>query len=185
MITNLNDWRQHKLNEAKEVKPLSAAEIAKIVKGGKDSFEDYQSQGGGKVTKKMIKYFLEDDKTSKEDYKKIYDQLVDHFCESYSPVQQSIIEMIEESSDTENFDETEVGKQIATILADTDAYNDLNDDQWNQLQAALNVTEKKKMDKVGKEDDDINNDGRVDKQDDYLKNRRKAIKFSKFKKKKK
>lgn len=31
------------------------------------------------------------------------------------------------------------------------------------------------MDPVGKEDDDINNDGKVDKNDDYLKNRRSAI----------
>lgn len=31
------------------------------------------------------------------------------------------------------------------------------------------------LDPVGKETDDINNDGKVDKQDDYLKNRRKAI----------
>lgn len=42
-----------------------------------------------------------------------------------------------------------------------------------------------KMDPVGKEDNDINNDGKVDKQDEYLKKRRNAIKFSKFKKKKK
>ena len=32
-----------------------------------------------------------------------------------------------------------------------------------------------KLDPVGKEDDDINNDGKVDKTDDYLANRRKAI----------
>ena len=32
-----------------------------------------------------------------------------------------------------------------------------------------------KMDPVGKEDDDINNDGKVDKTDDYLANRRKAV----------
>jgi len=32
-----------------------------------------------------------------------------------------------------------------------------------------------KMDPVGKEDDDINNDGKVDKTDKYLANRRKAI----------
>jgi uncharacterized protein YoxC len=32
-----------------------------------------------------------------------------------------------------------------------------------------------KMDPVGKEDDDIDNDGKVDKTDDYLKNKRKAI----------
>ena len=34
-----------------------------------------------------------------------------------------------------------------------------------------------KMDPVGKEDDDINNDGKVDKTDDYLLNKRKAIGF--------
>ena len=34
---------------------------------------------------------------------------------------------------------------------------------------------KKKLDPVGKEDDDIDNDGDVDKSDSYLKNRRKAI----------
>ena len=32
-----------------------------------------------------------------------------------------------------------------------------------------------KMDPVGQEDDDINNDGKVDKTDKYLANRRKAI----------
>ena len=32
-----------------------------------------------------------------------------------------------------------------------------------------------KLDPVGKEDDDINNDGKVDKTDKYLANRRKAI----------
>ena len=32
-----------------------------------------------------------------------------------------------------------------------------------------------KLDPVGKEDDDINNDGKVDKTDKYLKNRRKAV----------
>jgi hypothetical protein len=32
-----------------------------------------------------------------------------------------------------------------------------------------------KLDPVGKEDSDVNNDGKVDKSDSYLKNRRKAI----------
>lgn len=35
---------------------------------------------------------------------------------------------------------------------------------------------KKKMDPVGEEDDDINNDGKVDEQDKYLKRRRSKIK---------
>ncbi len=33
----------------------------------------------------------------------------------------------------------------------------------------------KKLDPVGEEDEDINNDGKKDKQDSYLKNRRKKI----------
>ena len=37
------------------------------------------------------------------------------------------------------------------------------------------ITVSEKLDPVGKEDDDINNDGKVDKTDKYLKNRRKAI----------
>ena len=35
--------------------------------------------------------------------------------------------------------------------------------------------QEKKLDPIGKEDADINNDGKVDKTDDYLKNRRKAV----------
>jgi len=44
------------------------------------------------------------------------------------------------------------------------------------VKAALMQPMKEKMDPVGKEDKDINNDGKVDKTDDYLANRRKAIK---------
>ena len=40
---------------------------------------------------------------------------------------------------------------------------------------ALKTPLEEKMDPVGKEDEDINNDGKVDKTDDYLMNRRKAI----------
>lgn len=39
-------------------------------------------------------------------------------------------------------------------------------------------SKKKKLDPVGKEDDDIDNDGKVTKSDRYLKNRRKAIEES-------
>jgi hypothetical protein len=39
----------------------------------------------------------------------------------------------------------------------------------------LKLAEKKKLDPVGKEDEDINNDGKVDSTDDYLKNRRETI----------
>ena len=39
----------------------------------------------------------------------------------------------------------------------------------------LYLDAKEKLDPVGQEDDDIDNDGDVDKTDDYLKNRRKAV----------
>ena len=46
------------------------------------------------------------------------------------------------------------------------------------LDAVKSITEKKKMDPVGKADADIDNDGDVDKSDKYLHNRRRAIKKS-------
>jgi hypothetical protein len=46
------------------------------------------------------------------------------------------------------------------------------------LNAVKGITEKKKLDPVGKADADIDNDGDVDKSDKYLHNRRKAIKKS-------
>tara|TARA_B100000900_G_scaffold359455_1_gene330937 strand:+ start:456 stop:1325 length:870 start_codon:yes stop_codon:yes gene_type:complete len=44
-----------------------------------------------------------------------------------------------------------------------------------EIQEIVNTIDEQKLDPVGKEDADINNDGKVDKTDDYLKNRRKAI----------
>ena len=43
------------------------------------------------------------------------------------------------------------------------------------IKAEIRSIISEKMDPVGKEDDDINNDGKVDKTDDYLANRRKAV----------
>lgn len=50
----------------------------------------------------------------------------------------------------------------------------------------MSVFEKKQttLDPVDQEDDDVNNDGKTDKTDDYLKNRRKKIKLAQLKKKK-
>lgn len=51
------------------------------------------------------------------------------------------------------------------------------DEPWNYKKGKVeeSVNEAKKLDPVGKEDADINNDGKMDKTDSYLKNRRKAI----------
>lgn len=49
------------------------------------------------------------------------------------------------------------------------------DDRSESDEDTSTSKKKKKLDPVGKEDDDIDNDGDVDKSDSYLKNRRKAI----------
>lgn len=57
-----------------------------------------------------------------------------------------------------------------------DAVKQVQNDSVAKHAAFGYVTEKKKMDPVGKADADIDNDGDVDKSDEYLHNRRKAIK---------
>ena len=53
------------------------------------------------------------------------------------------------------------------------------------IKAALMGPVSEKIDPIGKEDDDINNDGKVDKTDKYLKNKRKAVSKAINKQKKK
>jgi hypothetical protein len=50
--------------------------------------------------------------------------------------------------------------------------------EYDESLKGYNSVMKEALDPVGKEDADINNDGKVDKTDDYLKNRRKAISAS-------
>jgi len=76
-----------------------------------------------------------------------------------------------------------IGNQVAEELQ---AEYDLEDIEVTDLENGtvqvfavsddfINKTMSEKLDPVGKEDDDINNDGKVDKTDKYLANRRKAI----------
>ena len=51
----------------------------------------------------------------------------------------------------------------------------VSESHGHAVKKAKPVKEAKKLDPVGKEDADINNDGKVDSTDGYLKNRRKAI----------
>lgn len=51
----------------------------------------------------------------------------------------------------------------------------VSESHGHAVKKAKPVKEAKKLDPVGKEDSDINNDGKVDSTDGYLKNRRKAI----------
>ena len=57
-----------------------------------------------------------------------------------------------------------------------DAVKQIQSQEVSKHAAFGYVTEKKKMDPVGQADSDIDNDGDVDKSDEYLHNRRKAIK---------
>jgi len=58
----------------------------------------------------------------------------------------------------------------------TDSLNILvSEGHGHPMKAKKAVKEAKKLDPLGKEDADINNDGKMDKTDGYLKNRRKAI----------
>ena len=73
------------------------------------------------------------------------------------------------------------GKKVDEISGMDKAKKNMDDyKKGNRLtefvKAALMQPMEEKMDPVGKEDKDINNDGKVDKTDDYLANRRKAIK---------
>ena len=72
------------------------------------------------------------------------------------------------------------GKKVDEMSGMDKAKKNMNDyKKGNRLtelvKAALMGPVSEKMDPVGKEDDDINNDGKVDKTDKYLKNKRDAI----------
>jgi hypothetical protein len=85
---------------------------------------------------------------------------------------ESLIAATRELLEKRNESANNVGKGKTVVDTDPETNDrDVNDD----------VTEKKskkKLDPVGKENDDIDNDGDVDKSDKYLHNRRKAIKKS-------
>jgi len=61
------------------------------------------------------------------------------------------------------------------IEADYDTSGRIQDVEWRSLETFPKENKNEAMDPVGKEDDDINNDGKVDKTDKYLKNRRDTI----------
>jgi hypothetical protein len=79
-------------------------------------------------------------------------------------------QIVEKKDDTKlTGGKTEVNTDPEIDTRDTNAEEDA------EVSAKSSKSKKKKLDPVGKEDDDIDNDGDVDKSDSYLKNRRKAI----------
>ena len=75
--------------------------------------------------------------------------------------------------------ETEYKNSASNIANNSENYGM---EEEKQLASGL---ANEKLDPVGKEDDDINNDGKVDKTDKYLKNRRQAVSKAINKQKKK
>ena len=95
---------------------------------------------------------------------KISEDVVDE--QGYNAVTKSINESVSQDTTTD----------VGNIIANGDKLNDkVNLDLLeSQVNGALGLAESK-LDPIGKEDDDINNDGKVDETDEYLKNRREKI----------
>ena len=75
-----------------------------------------------------------------------------------------------------------IKEEISSILSEAHEHDDgleeghcLTNEDDDGLEEGHCLTNNEELDPVGKEDEDINNDGKVDSSDDYLKNRRKEI----------
>ena len=101
----------------------------------------------------------------------------------YNKPKNEEVEHINEESMKDCYDcgVKEAMKEMKTGMARESKYKK-GTDEYNESLKGYNSVMKKEMkealDPVGKEDDDVNNDGKTDKSDDYLKNRRKAISAS-------
>ena len=78
---------------------------------------------------------------------------------------------VDKTKDLSKGKKMDEGSGMEKAKKNMDDYKRLNE----LVKAALMGPISEKMDPVGKEDDDINNDGKVDKTDKYLKNKRDAI----------
>ena len=77
--------------------------------------------------------------------------------------------------DSKSKEDKQVDEELKGNQSKIDANKNgkIDADDFKKLRAGKKV--KEALDPVGKEDDDVNNDGKKDKTDDYLKNRRKAV----------
>jgi hypothetical protein len=86
------------------------------------------------------------------------------------------IQMLEEKmSDAQKKKREDI---VQAMKKDKKRMQDSYGDKWEDVMyatATKQAMRETKLDPVGKEDDDINNDGKVDSTDEYLKNKRKAI----------
>jgi hypothetical protein len=95
---------------------------------------------------------------------KISEDVVDE--QGYNAVTKSINESVASNTDTD----------INKVISNGDELNDKLDLDLleSQVNGALGLTESK-LDPVGEEDADVNNDGKVDDSDEYIKNKRETI----------
>ena len=72
-------------------------------------------------------------------------------------------------------DGNDLNRKKKSYKATAGGDNPINTEEVNSIRERLFKALAEKMDPVGKEDDDVNNDGKKDKTDDYLKNRREKV----------
>jgi hypothetical protein len=118
----------------------------------------------GKLDKKDFELL----RMKKEEVKDEYSRKVDAYLKKkHAPAQPKPEEDVKESA---TLAAAVIG--TAALMRASQKYKD-----WKAKNASKSM-KKEGLDPVGKEDADINNDGKVNKSDDYLKNRRKAISAS-------
>lgn len=156
MITTINDWKKHKASLVKESNELNRtdADIKAYadVQVGDMAFEN--PDAGGEWDNELGEVLWKG---------------------SYKELLKSKYKSLKSDWDLDEDEEEEVMEEYDLIvIEDQDGptlYNYNNDPSGCVVFKNTNEA----LDKVGQEDNDINNDGQVDNQDAYLKNRRKKI----------
>jgi hypothetical protein len=169
---------QHKLDKNRNGK-LDSHDF-KLLRMKKEGVLDAIKSGAKKVVKKVIDTVgHKDDDDLLKDLEK---ETGGKRPNMYNKPKNEEVELQEESmKDCYDCGKKEAMKEMKTGISCESKYKK-GTDEYNESLLGYNSVMKKEMkeglDPVGKEDDDVNNDGKTDKSDDYLKNRRKAISAS-------
>ena len=169
---------QHKLDKNRNGK-LDSHDF-KLLRMKKEGVLDAIKSGAKKVVKKVVDTVgHKDDDDLLKDLEK---ETGGKRPNAYNKPKNEEVELHEESmKDCYDCGVKEAMKEMKTGKSCESKYRK-GSDEYNESLLGYNSVMKKEMkeglDPVGKEDDDVNNDGKTDKSDDYLKNRRKAISAS-------
>ena len=169
---------QHKLDKNRNGK-LDSHDF-KLLRMKKEGVLDAIKSGAKKVVKKVVDTVgHKDDDDLLKDLEK---ETGGKRPNAYNKPKNEEVELHEESmKDCYDCGVKEAMKEMKTGKSCESKYRK-GSDEYNESLRGYNSVMKKEMkeglDPVGKEDDDVNNDGKTDKSDDYLKNRRKAISAS-------